>query len=113
MFALTPMGRIMGRGDRSGVNTCPPRYPHPTVPVDAGVCPVLTAWAGRRLSQDLHTPLYRKCKGQRGGAGVRRTDPLGGDANHLCRHRHKRNCSETLKASGTALGWRHPTSTMW
>ena len=23
------------------------------------------------------------------------------------------DCSETLKASGTVLGWRHPTDTMW
>ncbi len=28
-----------------------------------GVCPVLTAWAGRRLSRDLHTPLVRLCSG--------------------------------------------------
>ncbi len=28
-----------------------------------GMCPVLTAWAGRWLSRDLHTPLVRLCSG--------------------------------------------------
>jgi hypothetical protein len=39
----------------------------------------------------------------------------GGDAGHVGTDIWARpsNCAETLKASGTALGWRHPTSTMW
>ena len=40
---------------------------------------------------------------------------LGGDACHIVTDIRARpsNCSETLKASGTVLGWRHPTDTMW
>ena len=76
-------------------------------------CAWLAAWAGRLPSRDLHIPLVRLCSlvvlvG-------RHTAMLGGDAERVGTDIRARpsNCAETLKASGTVLGWRHPTDTMW
>ena len=52
---------------------------------------------------------------KRSGDGASHAVLLGGDACHIVTDIRARpsNCSETLKASGTVLGWRHPTDTMW
>ena len=71
----------------------------------------MAAWAGRLPSRDLHAPVVRLCS----WVVWRRTNAtqLWGDASHVCTDIRARpsNCAETLKASGTVLGWRHPTDT--
>ena len=71
----------------------------------------MAAWAGRLPSRDLHAPLVRLCSWV--ALVGRHTAQLGGDASHVGTDIRARpsNCAETLKASGTVLGWRHPTDT--
>ena len=71
----------------------------------------MAAWAGRLPSQDLHAPLVRLCSWV--VLVGRHIAQLGGDASHVGTDIRARpsNCAETLKASGTVLGWRHPTDT--
>ena len=76
-------------------------------------CARLAVWAGRLPSRGLHAPLVRLCSWVL--LVGRHSAQLGGDACHVGTDKRARpsNCAETLKASGTVLGWRHPTDTTW
>ena len=71
-------------------------------------CARLAAWAGRLPSRGLHVPLVRLCSWVL--LVGRHSAQLGGDACHVGTDIRARpsNCAETLKASGTVLGWRIP-----
>jgi hypothetical protein len=76
-------------------------------------CARLAVWAGRLPSRGLHAPLVRLCSWVL--LVGRHSAQLGGDACHVGTDKRARpsNCAETLKASGTVLGWRHLTDTTW
>ncbi len=137
-FALTLKGRITGRAgphrgeDLAGIVGVPPTTPillllllrfKTSSSWMLGVLPVLTTWHVGGQAAQPGPARTSSPPVQRGGAGVRLTALLGGDARHVgyCyivtlgtgTRARQSNCSETLKASGTAMGWRHPTSTMW
>ena len=82
-----------GEGLWSGDGGCPPCHPFSLSALGCRGCARLAAWAGRPISRDLHAPLVRLC--------------MWDDAGHVGTDIWARpsNCAETLKASGTVLGW--------
>ena len=91
----------------------PPRCPYSAVRKwMPGVCPAGCVGGQATQPGSTRTPCPSV---QQSGVGVRHTALLGGDASHVGTDIRAKpsNCAETLKASGTVLGWRHPTDTMW